>query len=180
MITNKVLTLPRSIVLVGLMGAGKSSVGKILAQMLDVPFADSDKEVEDAAGCTITTIFATHGETAFRDCERRVIKRLLEEEPHIIALGGGAFINDETREIVQDTAFSIWIKADLDVLVKRTSNKTHRPLLLQGDPSEILGKLMEERHPIYALANLTVESGDGAKEEVAENILQELKQFLGQ
>lgn len=177
--TSKVLQLPRPVVLVGLMGAGKSSVGKIVAQELEVPFTDSDKEVEEAAGCSITTIFATHGEDAFRDCERRVIKRLLEREPHIIALGGGAFINPQTREIIKERAISLWIRAELDVLVKRTSGKTHRPLLLEGNPEEILAKLIQERHPIYAEADITVESGDGPKEEVAAAIVQALQQFLG-
>jgi shikimate kinase len=152
------LRLDRSIVLVGLMGAGKSSVGKRLAARLGVAFRDADVEIERAAGSTIEEIFTHHGEAAFREGEQRVISRLLEEPPHVLATGGGAFIQPAIREAVGRRGLSVWLKADLDELVRRTSRRTHRPLLRQGDPRAVLADLLERRGPIYALADLSVAS----------------------
>lgn len=152
------LKLDRSIVLVGLMGAGKSSVGKRLAARLGVEFRDADVEIERAAGLTIEEIFNRHGEEAFREGEQRVINRLLEEPPHVLATGGGAFIQPAIREAVGRRGVSVWLKADLEELVRRTARRTHRPLLRQGDPRAVLAGLMEKRGPIYALADLAVAS----------------------
>lgn len=158
--------LRRTVVLVGLMGAGKTSVGKRLAEALEVPFRDSDEEIVAAAGMDIPDIFATLGEAAFRLGERRVIARLLDAEPHVLATGGGAFMNADTRRLIAERAVSIWLRADLDTLVERTSRRTDRPLLRSGDPREILGRLMADRHPVYAEADLTIDSEPGAPHEV--------------
>ncbi len=147
----------RSIVLVGLMGAGKSTVGRRLAQGLGLPFRDADHEIEAAAGMTIPEIFSIHGETHFRDGERRVIARLLQEGPLVLATGGGAFMNDETRLRISQAGISIWLKADLDVLMRRVRKRSTRPLLQNADPEGTMRRLMEVRYPIYATADLTVE-----------------------
>lgn len=164
------LPLPRpdkSIVLIGLMGAGKSSIGKRLAKALDMPFVDSDEEIAQAAGCSITTIFDIYGEAVFRDLERRVLHRLLtEEQPKVIATGGGAFINDQTRALIKEKAVSLWLHADLDVLYERVSRKNTRPLLEKGDKRQILEQLMQDREPFYRQADVTVNSNAGAHENV--------------
>jgi shikimate kinase len=163
-------------VLIGLMGAGKSSVGLRLAETLGVPFADSDAEIEAAAAMTIPEIFERYGEAHFRDGERRVIARLMGEGPRVIATGGGAFMNDETRALILAEAVSVWLKADLDLLVSRTAGRTHRPLLNRGDPREILRGLIETRYPIYAEADIAVESEPGlTHEEMAARIVAALK-----
>ena len=153
-----------SIVLVGLMGAGKSCIGRRLAPRLGLPFADADSEIEAAAGCAIEDIFAEHGEAAFRSGERRVIERLLAEQPRVLSTGGGAFMDPRTREAVRRFGLSVWLRADLELLLKRTSRRNNRPLLKRGDPEEILARLMEERYPIYAEADITVDSQDGPPE----------------
>jgi shikimate kinase len=158
--------LRRTVVLVGLMGAGKTSVGRRLAEALAVPFRDSDEEIVAAAGMDIPDIFATLGEAEFRLGERRVIARLLDADPHVLATGGGAFMNAETRQLIAARAVSVWLRADLDTLVERTSRRGDRPLLRNGDPREILGRLMAERHPIYAEADITIDSEPGAAHEV--------------
>jgi shikimate kinase len=163
---------PRTLVLVGLMGAGKSCIGRRLAQQRAVPFADSDAEVERAAGMSIPEIFETYGEASFRDCERRVIARMLRAAPHVMAVGGGAFMNPDTRELIQRRAISVWLRADLDLLVRRTGKRNTRPLLQRGDPRQILSDLMDERHPVYAEADLTVDSVDGPPEATVERVLQ--------
>jgi shikimate kinase len=168
------LKLDRTIVLVGLMGAGKTAVGRRLAQVLGLPFRDADEEIEKAAGISVSEIFARHGEPFFRDAERRLIARLLEEPPHVLATGGGAFINDATRALIASKAVSVWLKADLDVLMKRVGKRTTRPLLATGDPRETMLRLISERYPIYAEADITVESVDGPHERVVEAILKEL------
>ena len=151
----------RSLVLVGLMGAGKTHVGRRLAELLCLPFVDADQAIEEAAGCPIPEIFSRHGEAAFREGERKVIRRLLNEPGRrVLATGGGAFMDPATRAEIRRTAVSIWLRADLDVLVKRTSRRSDRPLLTSGDPREILTALMEKRHPVYAEADLVVESDD--------------------
>lgn len=170
------MPVPRHIVLVGLMGAGKSCIGRRLAARLKRPFLDADHEIEKAAGCSIPEIFERHGEEAFRDGERRVIKRLLSaKEPHIIATGGGAYMDPATREAIARTAISVWLRADLEVLLRRTARRDNRPLLKQGDPRKILSDLIEKRHPFYGLADLTVESQDGPPEVTVERVLQALR-----
>ncbi len=169
------LKLDRTIVLVGLMGAGKTAIGRRLAQALGLPFRDADAEIETAAGMSVSEIFAGHGEPFFRDAERRLIARLLDEPPHVLATGGGAFINDATRALIKSKAISVWLKADLDVLMKRVGKRATRPLLATGDPRETMQRLMNERYPIYAKADITVESVDGPHERAVEAILRELE-----
>lgn len=152
-------TPTKIIVLVGLMGAGKSCVGRRLAQRLNVPFVDADAEVEEAAGCSIADIFEEYGEAAFRDGERRVIARLLDGPVSVIATGGGAFIDDQTRALILSKSTSVWLRADLDTLVDRTSGRSHRPLLNAGQPREILADLIDQRYPIYAAADIVVDTG---------------------
>jgi shikimate kinase len=163
--------LSRIVVLVGLMGAGKTTVGRRLAESLRVPFLDSDDEVAAAAGMDIPDIFATLGEPAFRLGERRVIARLLDEPPCVLATGGGAFMDSETRALIKARAVSVWIRAGLDTLVERTARRADRPLLKAGDPREILSRLMAERHPVYAEADIAVDSrAGGAHEAVVADI----------
>ncbi len=150
----------RSIVLVGLMGAGKTSVGRRLAEKLDLNFVDADAEIERAAGKPIPEIFADHGEDYFREGEKRVIARLFENGAQVLATGGGAFMNEDTRHLIKQSGISVWLKADLDLLIKRVLKRDNRPLLKQGDPKEVLRALIEKRYPVYALADVTVESQD--------------------
>ena len=154
----------RAIVLVGLMGAGKSKVGRRLALRLGLPFFDSDREIETAAGETIEEIFANRGERVFREGERRVIARLLAQPVHVLATGGGAFMDPATRELVARRGVSLWLRADLDVLVSRVLRRSNRPLLKQGDPRVILAELIERRYPLYAEADVVVDSGEGSPE----------------
>lgn len=172
--------LSRPIVLVGLMGAGKSCVGRRLAARLGIPFVDADAEFEAAAGCTISDFFAKYGEPAFREGERKVIARLMEGPLCVLATGGGAFCDAETRARIQDGALSVWIRADLDLLVKRTSGRDHRPLLKTGDPREILSRLMDARYPLYALADITVDTTDEPPEVTVAKVLDELARFVEQ
>jgi shikimate kinase len=153
------------------MGAGKSTVGRRLATRLGMPFVDADHEIEAAAGCTIPEFFERHGEAAFRDGESRVIARLLRGEPKILATGGGAFMNEKTRERIKRRATSVWLRADLDLLVSRVTRRDNRPLLKQGDPREIMQRLMDERYPVYAEADIVVDSDDGPHEAVVERIV---------
>jgi shikimate kinase len=168
----------RSIVLVGLMGAGKSTVGRRLAQKLGLPFRDADNEIESAAGMSIPDIFATHGEEYFRDGERRVIARLLQEGPMVLATGGGAFMNEETRARIAEHGISIWLRADLDVLMRRVRKRATRPLLQNADPEGTMRQLMEKRHPIYALADLTVESHEAPHDRVVAEIIGSLTEWF--
>jgi shikimate kinase len=154
----------RTVVLVGLMGAGKTKIGRRLAIRLGLPFFDSDQEIEAAAGETIEEIFANRGERVFREGERRVIARLLTEPVHVLATGGGAFMDPGTRAVITRRGVSLWLRADLDVLVQRVSRRTDRPLLKAGEPRAILRELIERRYPIYAQAEVTVDSGDGSPE----------------
>ncbi len=154
----------RAIVLVGLMGAGKSKVGRRLAARLGLPFFDSDPEIEAAAGETIEEIFANRGEDVFRAGERRVIARLLAQPAHVLATGGGAFMDPATRELIARRGVSLWLRADLDVLVSRVLRRNNRPLLKQGDPRAILAELIERRYPLYAEADVVVDSGEGSPE----------------
>ena len=154
----------RTIVLVGLMGAGKSKIGRRLAARLNLPFFDSDHEIEMAAGESIEEIFANRGERVFRDGERRVIARLLAQPVHVLATGGGAFMDEMTRGVIERRGVSLWLRADLDVLVSRVSRRSNRPLLKVGDARMVLGELIEQRYPVYAEANVMIESGEGSPE----------------
>ena len=156
--------IARTIVLIGLMGVGKSCIGRRLAASLGLEFVDADAEVEAAAGCSIQDIFDCHGEAAFRDCERRVIARLLGQPPHVLATGGGAFMDPDTRALIKERGISLWLRGDLPLLVKRTARRNNRPLLKRGNPEEILARLMQERYPVYAEADMTVDSHDGPPE----------------
>ncbi|MCA3245292.1 MAG: shikimate kinase [Tagaea sp.] len=167
--------LDRTIVMVGLMGAGKSAIGKRLAQALGLGFIDADKEIEEAAGCTIPEIFARFGEPAFRDGERRVIARLLEGPVCVLATGGGAFMDETTRARIKVGGLSIWLRADLDTLVRRTARRNNRPLLNAGDPRAILGDLMTKRYPIYAQADLTVDSLEAPPETTTQRVIDALR-----
>jgi shikimate kinase len=165
----------RSIVLVGMMGAGKSSIGRRLALRLGIPFVDADTEIEKAAGMTIPEIFATHGEPYFRAGEARVIARLLEGGPQVLATGGGAFMNPETRAAVQAKGISVWLRASLEVLSRRIKRRTDRPLLKTADPQATLKRLIEERYPVYAEADLTVDSREVPHDSIVYEILAGLR-----
>jgi shikimate kinase len=168
----------RTIALVGLMGVGKSSVGRRLANALDLPFRDADSEVEAAAARSIPDIFAELGEPAFREGERRVIARLLDEAPHVLATGGGAFMDEKTRELIKAKAISIWLKTDLDVLARRVGRKDNRPLLTGKDPIEVLQAQADARYPTYACADITVETGDAAHHVTVDQLLRALETYV--
>ena len=170
----------RSIVLVGIMGVGKSSIGRRLAARLGVPFVDADSEIEKAAGMSIPDIFARHGEAYFRNGEARVIARLLESGPQVLASGGGAVMNADTRATIKGKGVSIWLKAEFDVLMRRIAKrKNERPMLQTDDPSETLRQLMITREPVYALADLTVQSREAPHEAIVAEIMRALTGFLG-
>ncbi len=172
-------TLPKPLVLVGLMGAGKSAVGRRVAARLGVPFIDADSEIEAAAGCSIEDIFDREGEAGFRQGERRVMARLLNTEPvHVLATGGGAFVDPDTRALIGSMAISLWLRADLEVLFERVSRRSHRPLLKTADPKGTLARLMEERYPIYAEADITVDSGAGPIGAMVERVLEAVGRHL--
>ena len=164
--------------LVGLMGAGKSAIGKRLAQLLGLPFVDADLEIEAAAGCTIEEIFQRHGEAGFRDGERRVIARLLDGPVQVLATGGGAFMDAETRARTKARAVSIWLKADLDTLLARTARRNNRPLLKRDDPRKVLEQLMTLRHPHYETADITIESTDSPLADTVTKAVQELERYF--
>ncbi|WP_210493398.1 shikimate kinase [Microvirga antarctica] len=170
----------RSLVLVGLMGAGKSTVGRRLAQKLGLPFRDADHEIESAAGMTIPDIFSIHGEGHFRDGERRVIARLLQEGPMVLATGGGAYMNEETRLAIAQHGISVWLRADLDVLMRRVRKRATRPLLQTADPEGTMRHLMAVRHPVYALSDLAVDSHEAPHDRVVGDIIEALERFLDQ
>lgn len=157
------------------MGVGKSSVGRRLAAALDLPFKDADIEIETAAGRSIPDIFETYGEAEFRDGERRVIARLLDEGPMVLATGGGAFVNDATRALIKDKALSVWLKADVDILARRVARKDNRPLLRGKDPLAVLTALAEVRYPLYAQADITVELGETPHQDSVVAILRALE-----
>jgi len=168
-------SLSKPIVLVGLMGAGKSTIGIRLGQALKLPFVDSDSEIEESAGCSISDLFAIYDEDIFRDLEKRVIKRLLGTQDQILATGGGAYMQAPIREMVSKKAFTIWLRADLDVLLERVNRRDTRPLLAKGNKRKILSKLIKERYPIYEQADMIVDSGTGAHEIVVKTIVKRLK-----
>jgi shikimate kinase len=169
----------RSAVLVGMMGAGKSSIGRRLAVRLGIPFVDADTEIEAAAGMTIPEIFDAHGEPYFRAGEARVIARLLDGGPQVLATGGGAFMNADTRATIRARGVSFWLKADFDVLLRRVRRRTDRPMLKTADPEETLKRLMAERYPVYAEADATIVSRDAPHEKIVDEIIDELARRLG-
>ena len=169
----------RSIVLVGLMGAGKTSIGRRLAARLGLPFRDADAEIELAAGCTIPELFSRYGESDFRAGERRVIRRLLSGDPLVLAFGGGAFMDPETRAIVREEAVSVWLRCPLATLVRRVAGRDNRPLLADGDPAEILQRLMDVRYPIYAEADVIVDCGDESPDATTSRVLNALLALAG-
>lgn len=175
---SKLAHLDKSVVLVGMMGAGKTSVGRILAGKLDLPFVDADAEIETAAQSTIEEIFARDGEAAFRSGERRVIARLLDGPMAVIATGGGAFMNPETRARIAEQGVSIWLRADIELLLKRVARRKDRPLLKTGDMRETLTRLLAEREPVYAEADVTVDSGEQSAELVADKVIAALTAHL--
>ena len=169
----------RSVVLVGLMGAGKTTIGRRLAARLGLPFRDADVEIETAAAMSIADIFAQYGEPDFRDLERRVVARLLEEGDTVIATGGGAYIDEATRARIAAKSVSVWLKADHDTLMRRVRRRSHRPLLRSADPDETMRRLMSDRYPVYGLADLTVESREGLHERVVDDLVDALTAYLG-
>lgn len=173
------LPLTRTIVLVGLMGAGKSCIGRRLAQRLNVPFVDADAEIEQAAGCSVGEIFEKYGEAYFRDGERRVMARLLQGTPTILAAGGGAFMDPDTRRLIAENAISVWLRADLETLSARTKGRSHRPLLNEGDPRDTLAKLIDLRYPTYALANITVDTGNDNPNVTCTRVIEALVHIRG-
>jgi shikimate kinase len=170
---------PRTIVLVGLMGAGKSNIGRRIAQRLHLPFVDADAEIEAAAGETIEEIFEHHGEAAFREGESRVVSRLLEQPVHVLATGGGAFMDPQNRAKIRERGISVWLRADLEILLARVGRRGNRPLLKQDDPREVLERLIALRYPVYAEADITVDSLDGPPEITAALVLEAIARHLG-
>ena len=166
--------------MVGLMGAGKTSIGRALARRLGIPFVDSDKEIETAAGCSVVDIFAMYGETEFRRVEQRVIMRLLDTSPvhKVISTGEGAFITPSVRETVLERALTIWLKADLELLVKRTNSRNTRPQLLNADSKKILAQLIAERYDIYATADITVETQDESLRKTLDKVVAAIRNYI--
>lgn len=167
------------IVLVGLMGAGKSSVGRRLAEKLGIPFVDADHEIETAAGKTINDIFAEHGEAYFRDGERKVIARLMGNGAQVLATGGGAYMNEETRVRIQQGGVSVWLKAPLPLLMKRVMKRQDRPLLKNDDPEGVMRALIDKRYPVYGLSDVTVESRDVQHAQMVNDVIKALAQWQG-
>ncbi|MEM5515864.1 shikimate kinase [Henriciella sp. AS95] len=167
----------RTIALVGLMGAGKSTVGKRLADALGRKFFDSDHEIEKAAGLSIADIFTLHGEAEFRRGERRVLERLLGDSPHVLATGGGAYLDPDTRNLLREKAVTIWLNADLETLWRRVSRRSHRPLLKADNPKGVLSRLLDERRPIYEKADLIVTSQEGPHRATVDSILKALEEW---
>lgn len=168
----------RTIVLVGLMGSGKTSIGKRLAKKLELPFHDSDQEVETAAGCPIKEIFHVFGEDAFRSGEFRVISRLLEQNTHILATGGGSFAEEKTRELIKGKSISVWLKADLDTLVARVSRRNDRPLLNDTNNREVLEQLIAERYPLYEEANIHVDTFDEPTNATVDRVIEAVSNYI--
>ncbi|CAN7647975.1 shikimate kinase [Mesorhizobium sp. LjNodule214] len=169
----------RSIVFVGLMGAGKTAIGRKVAAMLALPFIDSDQEIESVSRMTVPELFERYGETEFRALEQRVILRLLENGPQVLSTGGGAFMNAQTREAIAGHGVSVWLKAELDLLMERVSKKQNRPLLKNPDPRAVLERLMAERYPVYATSDVTVLTRDDRKEVIAAEVVNALCRHFG-
>ena len=170
--------LDRPIVLVGLMGAGKSTVGRRLAKRLGVPFVDSDAEIEEAAGTTAADLFERYGENDFRDGERRLVARLVDGTVRVIATGGGAYVDPRTRHLLNERAITVWLDAPVDVLAERTGRRDSRPLLRGGNRSATLARLSEQRQPMYAEAHIHIRSGDGGHGQVVEAIVAAISDHL--
>jgi shikimate kinase len=168
----------RTVALVGLMGAGKSAIGRRLAHRLGLPFVDADVEIEAAAGCTIEEFFDRYGEAEFRAGERRVIQRLLDGAPIVLATGGGAFMDPQTRALMRERAITIWLRAELPLLVDRVARRGNRPLLKNDDPAAVLQRLMTVRYPIYAEADIIVDSRDAPAERTTDDVAAALAAFL--
>ncbi|WP_455474113.1 shikimate kinase [Bartonella sp. B30(2025)] len=168
----------RALVFVGLMGTGKSTIGKHVATMLNLPFYDSDQEIERATQMTITELFQNYGESEFRALEQRIILNLIKKSPLVLATGGGAYINENIRKAIHENAISIWLKTDLNILMKRVSRRPTRPLLQTENPKETMRKLMEQRYPIYAKANLTINSYKKSCHAVAQNAIKSVQRYL--
>ncbi|MBZ9678294.1 shikimate kinase [Mesorhizobium sp. ES1-1] len=169
----------RSIVFVGLMGAGKTAIGRKVATMLSLPFVDSDQEIESVSRMTVPELFERYGEGEFRALEQRVILRVLENGPQVLSTGGGAFMNAQTREAIAAHGVSVWLKAELDLLMERVSKKQNRPLLKSADPRAVLERLMGERYPVYAISDVTVPTRDDRKEIIAAEVLEALCRHFG-
>lgn len=173
--TSPPVIIPRTIVLVGMMGVGKTSIGRRLSKFLDVAFKDSDHEVEKAAGCSLTDIYDLYGEQAFKDVEKRVIARLLDDVPHVLSTGVGAFITPENRECIKKKGFSIWLNASFETLLPRVTRRDHRPQLAQGDKEELLKQYIKEYYPIYTQADFQINCDDQFPEKTVMLIIDELK-----
>jgi shikimate kinase len=169
----------RSIVFVGLMGAGKTAIGRKVAALLALPFIDSDQEIESVSRMTVPELFERYGETEFRALEQRVILRVLEHGPQVLSTGGGAFMNAQTREAITGHGVSVWLKAEIDLLMERVSKKQNRPLLKSPDPRAVLERLMAERYPVYAAADVTVPTRDDRKEIIADEVVDALCRHFG-
>ena len=172
--------MERPVVLVGLMGAGKSTVGRRLAKRLGLPFVDSDAEIEEAAGRSAADLFERYGEDDFRDGERRLVARLIDGTVRVIATGGGAFVDPHTRQLLNEHAITVWLDAPIEVLAERTGRRNSRPLLRTGNRSAILERLAQQRHPMYAEAHIHVRSSGGAHSDVVEAIVVALDEYLAQ
>jgi len=175
--TVKQLLDGRSIVLVGLMGAGKSTIGRRLAQKLDLVFVDADAEIEQAAGKSVQDIFRDHGEESFREGERRVIARLLESGPQVLATGGGAFMNEETRNNISSRGIAVWLRADIELLMKRVRRRDNRPLLKADNPEEVMQALIDQRYPVYGRADIIVESRDVPHSSIVSDVIRALAAY---
>lgn len=166
----------RPIILIGLMGAGKTTIGRRLANRLGIPFRDADHEIEAAANLSVSEIFAQHGEEHFRDGEKKVIARLIEQGVQVLATGGGAWMNEETRSVVQANGLSVWLKADFEILMERVRRRSHRPLLQNKDPEGVMRALMDERYPVYGEADLTVMSRNVPHEAIVDAVIDALEE----
>lgn len=169
----------RSIVLVGIMGAGKTAIGRKLAQLVGLPFVDSDLEIERVSRMGIPELFERYGEPEFRALERRVIGRILEDGPQVLSIGGGAFMSEETRDAIGAAGISVWLRAELDVLMERVAKKQNRPLLKTANPRETMRQLMDARYPVYAKANLTVQTRDEKRDVITGEVFDALASLLG-
>lgn len=172
------LILPKTLVLVGMMGAGKTAIGRRLATRLALPFIDADAEIEQAAGSSIPEIFERHGEAAFREGERRVIARLLRQPVHVLATGGGAFMDETTRATIAECGISLWLRAEFETLWRRVNRRGNRPLLHTGDPEATLKVLMSKRYPVYAEADITVDSSDRPRDETVNRVIEAVANHL--
>jgi shikimate kinase len=170
--------LPRTVALVGLMGVGKTTIGKRLAEHFALPFVDADEEIEKAAGQSVADIFAHYGEAAFRDGEQKVISRLLEGETRILATGGGALTHAKTRERLKDRAITLWLRTDIKVLARRVANKPHRPLVRDRNPMDVLKEHMKTRYPLFEMADVVVDTGDHSHAKTVELVLDALKTYV--